>query len=138
MIQFANQVAEAVEKEIPGACITTAAYEWSRKPPKNLQPRDNVFITLCSIECDFGHPLATAKTKVNKDFREDIDGWGKIAKKILIWDYATDFHQYLAPWPNLDVVVPNIKFFADHNMRGVFEQGSHTGRRRASRRSRCG
>ena len=82
VIQFANQVAEAVEKEIPGACITTAAYEWSRKPPKTLRPRDNVFITLCSIECDFGHPLATAKTKVNEDFRADIEAWGKQGETI--------------------------------------------------------
>ncbi len=128
VIQFANQVAEAVEKEIPGACITTAAYEWSRKPPKSLKPRDNVFITLCSIECDFAHPLATATTKTNAEFRRDIEGWAKIAKRIYIWDYTTDYSHYFLPWPNLDVLVPNTKFFTDHKMHGVFEQGSHTTR----------
>ncbi|MBN2583908.1 MAG: DUF4838 domain-containing protein, partial [Planctomycetes bacterium] len=33
VITFANKVAETLEKEIPGACVCTPAYEWSRKPP---------------------------------------------------------------------------------------------------------
>ena len=124
VIDFANKVAEAVEKEIPGACLATAAYDWSRQPPKTLKPRDNVFITLCSIECDFAHPLATAVTEANVKFREDIVAWSKITRKLYIWDYVTNFCQYLMPHPNLDVLTANAKFFADHKAAGVFEEGS--------------
>ena len=100
VIKFANEVAERVEKEVPGAIITTAAYEWSRKPPKTLRPRHNVYITLCSIECDFGHPLATARTKVNTDFRTDIQAWSKLTGKLLIWDYVTNYWRFIMPHPN--------------------------------------
>ena len=127
VIQFANQVAELVEKEVPGAIITTAAYNWSRVPPKTLRPRHNVYITLCSIECDFGHPLATAQTEVNVKFRENIQIWSKITNKLMIWDYVTNYWGFILPQPNFDVLVPNIKFFADMGAAGVFEQAAHKG-----------
>ena len=128
VIHFANKIAQAVEKEIPGANICTPAYEWSRKPPAHVKPRKNVFITLCSIECDFAHPQATATNEVNAEFRKDIVGWGKIAQRVYIWDYVTNYRHHLMPFPNFDAIVPNVKFFADNGARGVFEQGAHTAR----------
>ncbi|MBN2584785.1 MAG: DUF4838 domain-containing protein, partial [Planctomycetes bacterium] len=106
----------------------TPAYEWSRKPPKNIKPRDNVYITLCSIECDFAHPLATAQNEVNTEFRQDIEGWSKIASRFYVWDYVTNYRHHLMPFPNLESIVPNIKFLADNKARGVFEQGAHKAR----------
>jgi len=127
VIHFANRVAEEVEKRRPGSCITTAAYHWSRKPPKNLRPRKNVFITLCSIECDFAHPLAAASNPENKAFRQDIEGWAKIAEKIYIWHYVGNRDHYLMPNAELDTLAGNMKFFADHKCAGVFNQGTHAG-----------
>ncbi|NLF30580.1 MAG: DUF4838 domain-containing protein [Planctomycetes bacterium] len=126
VIVFANQVAERVEQVIPGARICTAAYEWSRKPPAHVKPRPNVHITLCTIECDFSRPFAEGASEVNEAFRDDIIGWSRIVDKMFIWDYTTNFHHFLAPHPNLDVLTANVKFFADHGAAGVFEQGSHT------------
>jgi len=128
VIAFANRVAEALEKEIPGAKVCTPAYEWSRKPPKTIKPRENVYITLCTIECDFAHPLATATNEVNAAFREDIQNWNKIAQRFYVWDYVTNYRHHLAPFPNLEAVVPNIKFLADNGARGIFEQGAHKAR----------
>ncbi len=126
VIHFANQVAERVGEQIPGARICTAAYEWSRKPPRHVRPRKNVHVTLCSIECDFSRPFAAGAGEVNRAFREDIIGWSKITDKLFIWDYTTNFRHFLAPHPNLDVLTANVKFFADHGAAGVFEQGAHT------------
>ena len=127
VIRFANEVAEQVDKQIPGACICTAAYEWSRHPPKNLKPDPNVYITLCSIECDFSHPLAAASNPENMAFKEDIEGWGKIANKILIWHYVGNRDHYLMPNPEIETLQPNMKFFADNKCAGVFNQGTHVG-----------
>ncbi len=127
VIRFANQVAEEVRKEIPDAKIVTAAYGWSRKPPKTLKPLDNVYITLCSIECDFAHPLAAASNPENKAFKEDIEGWGKIAKKIFIWHYVGNRDHYLMPNAEIETLVPNTKFFVDNRCAGIFNQGMHRG-----------
>jgi hypothetical protein len=125
-IALANKIAEVVEKEFPGKWIMAPAYTWSRKPPKNLRPRANVGITLCSIECDFNRPLTENSTPANQAFAADIAQWGKIAPKLYIWDYTTNFTHYLLPFPNLDALVPNIQYLAQHGAKGILEQGSHS------------
>ena len=127
VIRFANRVADAVERRRPGSCIVTAAYEWSRAPTKTIRPRDNVFISLCSIECDFAHPLAAGDSARNRQFAEDIAGWSKIAPKIFIWHYVGNRVHYMQPNAELETLVPNMKFFADHGCAGVFNQGTHVG-----------
>ncbi|MBR4833787.1 MAG: DUF4838 domain-containing protein [Thermoguttaceae bacterium] len=117
-----NKVAEAVEKEFPNVYVETLAYQYTRKPPKVIRPRDNVVVRLCSIECSFSQPLASEQ---NKTFREDVEGWSKIADKLFVWDYVTNFALYLLPFPNYRVLDPNIDFYVDHNVVGLFEQGDY-------------
>ena len=121
LLQFVNHVAEAVEKEFPDVTVTTLAYQYTRKPPKFTRPRKNVAVRLCSIECDFSHPLATHEN--NKKFRGDIQGWKEVAPRLFVWDYVTNFHNVIMPHPNLNVLAPNIRFFRDNNVVALFEQG---------------
>ena len=125
MIRFVNKVAEAVEKEFPNVTVHTFAYAYSRKPPKFVKPRKNVQVQLCSIECSFVQPLAEGEQ--NKDFREDIKGWGEIHDNVSIWDYVVNFQAYMIPHPNHRVLVPNVRFFIDHKITSVFEQGDGWG-----------
>jgi hypothetical protein len=64
--------------------IDTLAYEYTRQPPRHVQPRPNVIIRLCSIECDSAHPLPAPS---NRKFADDIRGWSKICQRLYIWDY---------------------------------------------------
>jgi hypothetical protein len=122
MLRFINTVAAEVEQEFPQVAISTLAYQYTRKPPKLTKPRQNVIVQLCSIECSFSKPLADER---NKTFRDDIVGWSKICNRLYIWDYTTNFRHYVMPHPNLRVLGPNVKFFADHNVKGIFEQGAY-------------
>ena len=121
LIQFVNAIAEAIEAEFPEVLVETLAYQYTRKPPRFVRPRRNVIIRLCSIESDFSQPLETGEK--NRSFREDIEAWGRIADKLYIWDYITNFHGYLLPHPNYHVLADNLRFFVKHNAVGVFEQG---------------
>ena len=123
MLRFVNAVAEDIEDEFPNVAISTLAYQYTRKPPKITKPRPNVIVRLCSIECSFSKPLVDER---NKKFRDDIVGWSKICNRLYIWDYTTNFRHYIMPHPNLRVLGPNVKFFVDHNVKGVFEQGAYT------------
>ena len=125
VLQLVNRVAESVEKEFPDKIVQTIAYQWTRHPPKLTRPRPNVVVMLCSIECCFSHPLATCDGEANKAFRADMEAWAKIAPRLWVWDYTTDFSQYLLPYPNKRVLGPNIRFFAAHNVKGVFEEGTY-------------
>jgi hypothetical protein len=123
MLRFVNSVAEDIEQEFPNVAISTLAYQYTRKPPKYVRPRDNVIVRLCSIECSFSKPLSDER---NKEFRDDIIGWSKICDRLYVWDYTTNFRHHIMPHPNLRVLGPNMKFFAEHNVKGVFEQGAYT------------
>ncbi|RPJ38321.1 MAG: DUF4838 domain-containing protein, partial [Planctomycetaceae bacterium] len=123
MLRFVNAVAADIEQEFPNVAISTLAYQYTRKPPKITKPRDNVIVQLCSIECSFCKPLADER---NKAFRDDIIGWSPMSKRLYIWDYTTNFRHHIMPHPNLRVLGPNVKFFADHNVKGIFEQGAYT------------
>ena len=125
MIHFVNQVAEIVEQESPDVAIDTLAYQYTRKPPKTVRPRRNVIVRLCSIECCFAHPLAACE--MNRSFARDLEGWGKIADRLYVWDYTTNFAHYLLPHPNLRVLQPNIQFYVANHVRGIFEQGNSAG-----------
>jgi hypothetical protein len=123
MLRFVNAVAADIEQEFPNVALSTLAYQYTRKPPKITRPRDNVIVQLCSIECSFCKPLADER---NKAFGDDIIGWSQISNRLYIWDYTTNFRHHLMPHPNLRVLGPNVKFFADHNVKGIFEQGAYT------------
>jgi len=123
MLRFVNAVAEDIEEEFPHVAVSTLAYQYTRKPPKYVKPRPNVIVRLCSIEASFSVPLDHER---NKPFRDDIVGWSKICNRLYVWDYVTNFRHYIMPHPNLRVLGPNVKFFADHSVKGLFEQGAYT------------
>ena len=125
MLHFVNQVAEAIESEYPDVAIDTLAYQYTRKPPKYVRPRPNVIVRLCSIECCFSHPLETCE--MNASFKADIEGWSKVSNRLYIWDYVTNFSHYIQPFPNFDVLKPNIQFFVNHGVKGIFEEGNYSG-----------
>jgi hypothetical protein len=125
VLQLVNRVAEGVEKEFPDKIVQTLAYQWTRHPPLHTRPRPNVIVMLCSIECCFSHPLATCDCEANKAFRADLQAWAKIAPRLWVWDYTTDFSQYLLPFPNRHVLGPNIQFYVAHNVKGIFEEDTY-------------
>ena len=124
IVWFVNQVADAVREEFPDKYVGTFAYQYSRKPPVGIVPRDNVVIRLCSIECCFAHPL-TAGCPQNEAFMNDMQTWAEIAPHLFIWDYIVDYAQYVAPWPNFQVLAPNIRAFRDNKAIGVFEEAEY-------------
>ena len=143
MIRFVNAVAEAVEERHPGVMIHTFAYLYCRKPPKHVRPRDNVIVRLCSIECCYSHPLDacgcetgpidvqyTAARQFGGDphgesaFMKDLKGWSRICDNLFIWDYTTNYANYLQPFPNIHVLAENLRAFRRFGVKGVLEQGN--------------
>ena len=125
MIWFVNQVAEEIEKEFPSASLSTLAYMYTRSAPTGIRVRKNVIVQLCSIECSFSAPLEHER---NLAFQKDIRAWSKVADRLYVWDYVTNFRHHVLPHPNLRVLGPNVRFLAAHNVKGIFEQGAYTTR----------
>ena len=125
LLTFVNRIADDIKDDYPHVYVDTLAYRYTRQAPKSIKPRDNVIIRLCSIECCFCHPLDDPNCPHNVAFKKDIEEWSAICNNLYIWDYTTDFLCYLSPFPNFAVLQKNVKFFKDHHVIGMFEQGNY-------------
>jgi hypothetical protein len=126
VLWMVNRVADAIKDEFPDKLIDTLAYQWTRKPPRTMRPAKNVVVRLCSIECCFSHSFEACNSPENQAFVQDVEGWSKRCDRLWVWDYVTSFAHYLTPFPNLRVRDDNIRFFAKHNVTGIFEQDVYT------------
>ena len=118
LIQFVNKVAAA----FPDKMITTLAYGFTHRAPRSLKPADNVYIFLSDIDAYRDKPLAEEGSA--GAFRNDLKAWGALTRNLFVWDYITEFTNYLAPFPNFHTLQPNMQFFKDNGVKGVFAQGS--------------
>ncbi|MCR5484053.1 MAG: DUF4838 domain-containing protein [Clostridiales bacterium] len=124
-ISFANTVADAVKAAgYDNVAIDTFAYQYTRKTPTQVVPRENVIVRLCDIECCFCHTLDDAKCKENVSFMQDLRDWAKICKRVYIWDYTTDYFETPCIYPDFGVLQRNIQIFYENNVKGVFEEGN--------------
>ncbi len=117
-IQMANQIAS----KFPDKVISTLAYNFTRSAPENIKPLPNVNIMFCSIECNRSMPLADDERSA--DFVTDMEDWSRLSDNIFAWDYVVQFKNYLTPFPNFTVLQPNLRFFHQHGVKIMFEQGS--------------
>jgi hypothetical protein len=122
MIALVNYIADKIAPGFPNVAVDTLAYQYTRRPPRTERPRANVIVRLCSIECNFREPL---DQPANAAFGDDLRGWAQRAGRLYVWDYVTDFANYIQPHPNWFVLGPNLRFFQSNHVRGVFEEGAY-------------
>lgn len=115
LIRFVN----AIAARFPGKQFTTLAYLHTARPTLHIRPLQNVHIMLSSIDAYRHQPL-----KETTSFRNNLEGWRAKTKNILVWDYITQFTNYLAPFPDIHTLQPNMQYFRDYDVEGVFSQGS--------------
>jgi hypothetical protein len=126
VIWFVNQVADAIATEFPQKFIGTLAYQYTRKPPLHIRPKDNVVVRFCSIECCFAHDFKSCPE--NQGFLRELNDWASRAPHLYIWDYVVNFNHYVMPFPNFNVLQSNIKTFRDNNAIGIMEQAAYQSR----------
>ena len=128
LLTFVNAVADEMAKKHPDVWVGTLSYWYTRKPPKTIKPRPNVQIQLCSIECCLIHAIDDPNCPANVQFHQDLTNWSKLTDKVSIWNYNTNFSNYLLPCPNLRVIEPNVRFFVANHARGIFMQAAGNAR----------
>jgi hypothetical protein len=119
ILSVVNEVADAVKKEFPDVLIETIAYHYSRKPPKNMVPRGNVVIRFCTAN-DFLYPW---NSEQNAKCRDEFLKWSKVAPKLYVWNYTTNFQNLLMPHPNIQNYAEDLRFMQNNNVVAVLEQG---------------
>ena len=127
LLRFVNRIANELADEYPDLTIDTLAYRYTLTAPKVTKPAPNVCIRLSTITCHTTHALTTSGCSACENFCRAIEAWSKICDNLYIWDYTTNYAYYLATMPNFHVLRENMKFFAQNNVKGVYEQGNASG-----------
>jgi len=125
-IFFVNKVAEEVSKEFPHIRLSSAAYMDSKNPPTKIRCHKNVAIFLANDAHAWSKvlvPFTEGDWEFSKGYRKAIVDWTNICDTVFIWDYFCNFQHYLAPMPNLHVLEPSVRFYADHKIKGIQMQG---------------
>ncbi len=117
-LRFVNRIAAA----FPDKKITTLAYQYTAEPPAKTKPLPNVFIMLSTIDAYRSAPLVQEASA--RLFMEQIKGWRKLTGNLMLWDYNTQFTNYLSPFPDLFFLADNIRFYQSLGVKGLFSQGS--------------
>ena len=125
MITFANEIAKRIKADgkYDNVAIDTFAYQYTRKAPTAVVPREDVIVRLCSIECCFGHALDDPDCKNNADFMADLEEWSKICNRLYIWNYSINSDESVNIYANFGVMQRNTQIFYEHNVKGIYQQG---------------
>ncbi|UVI33057.1 DUF4838 domain-containing protein [Paenibacillus spongiae] len=120
LLRFVNAIADAVKEHYPKVIIDTLAYQHTFTPPKITKPRDNVAIRICTYS-----PVISRMHEEQPHIKESLEIWSNICSRIYIWDYTTNFSDYMVTFPNFHTLLPNMRLFVANNAKGIFEQGNY-------------
>ena len=123
LLRFVNAAAAEIEKVRPDVLVQTLIYQYTRKAPKITKARHNVTPCLCNIECRRQVPLNCPTDTPNARFMEDLKEWAGLSDKLYIWDYTTNYRNYLYPMPIEHTLQTNMKLFRDHGVKFMFPEG---------------
>ena len=117
LIWFVNKVARTIKKKYPDVLIRTFAYVNTEKLPTGIKPDDNVLIQLCDLYSKSNHTLPLMHP-FNRERKELVEGWSKIAKNIMIWDYILQNGN--EPVVPVDALATDVRFFRSRNVKWIF------------------
>lgn len=128
IIKFVNRLSEDIKEEYPNTFLHTFAYQYSRKPPVNLKPNENVIVRLTNIECSWSKSIEEGAKENpngrNASFLTDLKGWSEITKRLYIWDYAVNYRNYLLPFPCIRSMYKNLMLYKKLGVKGVLMEGN--------------
>ena len=119
VIRFANEVAGKLGPKYPHVRFRISAYNYTIDPPKtDIRPASNVIMSIANTTQNMGLPITHPS---NARMCELIEKWCKVSTgPMFVWDYTITFIKPTLgfPFPGEYAIPGNIRFYADHGMRG--------------------
>lgn len=119
IVEFVNKIA----KFFPSKTISTLAYTYSRKPPKQVKLAPNLNIMFCTDISGYVSDYATAPD--HQSLRNELGGWKALTDNIFVWDYIVNYKALESIYPNLLKLKPNLQYLIAHGAKGYYAQGDY-------------
>lgn len=125
LLRFVNAVADAIKNEFPRVSVMTLAYLHTTECPKITVPHDNVIIEFAPMKLCYNHSADDIDCEINSKLLADFRNWGRIAKRIYIWDYCANFSFSVPHFPDFHVLRKNVNYYVKHGVYGMFCEGDN-------------
>lgn len=123
-LELVNNVAKEVKKDFPHIMLHTFAYEKTLEFPEGFFLENNVMVQYCSPFCR-SHAITDKSCQENVKFKKDFETWSRHCGYVFIWDYINCFKHELMSLPDIDILLDNIRYYADNNVKGIFNEAEH-------------
>jgi hypothetical protein len=124
LLRLINTAAERLDAKYPGVRIGTFAYMSLEAPPAKTRPRANVAIRVPRLRHCTMH--GADECDKNGTFRRNLERWCEITPGgVYIWDYGVSFKNFLYPFPCLNAMAANLKFYHKIGVKGVMIQSNY-------------
>lgn len=118
LLELVHEMAAEIKKFRPQLLISTLAYSYTIKPPKNIKPLKNVVIRLCRTTSNPGLPLSAPE---HAEFMKNLNIWSKLTENLYLYDYGTTFGPSTGlPYANEFSLAETFKIYADKGAKYVF------------------
>lgn len=100
----------------------TIDYLSVKTPPATpMQKNTGIIISSIDIPRKVNIDMNNPSVKV---FSSKVENWHKICSSVYVWDYISNFDDYLTPFPMLSVCKSNFNFYKKLNVNGIFANGA--------------
>ena len=105
----------------PHHSFFTSSYLTTDAAPSASLP-DNVGVIVGAMDL----PLRANMEELpkSKKFINRVNGWKAVAKRVYVWDYVSNFDDYLSPFPVLKLAQERLQLYKKIGVNGVFFNGS--------------
>ncbi|MBQ7650595.1 MAG: DUF4838 domain-containing protein [Victivallales bacterium] len=124
ILDFANEMGEAIAAEKPDVMLCVLAYQYSEAAPKGIRPAKNVVVCFTDTASNILQPLASSQ---NSYFNGLLGEWSKIAHTLRVWDYCITYQTpsempYNSEW----TYQSDLQLFHKCNVKQVFAEMEET------------
>lgn len=124
VIEFAKKVQAGVRLVYPNVRVSTLAYQETFLPSAVVDS-DGIIIMLCTDTHALSRNNLLFDVTETDQFINALHLWHQKASEIHLWDYTIDFHDFLRPLPNINVINRNIDIYMKNNVSGLMMQGDY-------------
>ena len=126
VMNIVNIACETFEDNFPNLKFATWAYTWGYRPPENVILHKNSVVYFNTLVYCFSHDYRDMNCKYNRVAEDYLTKWSDIAGHVFLWDHSGSGSTQLTPCVDLDSILHNARFFAEHGLDGVFLNAANT------------
>lgn len=127
-LDLCNKISAAVKKAgYKNVYIDMLAYTTTLRPPEGLTVDDHVIIRYAPINRCYAHNCDDTTCQRNKDYSFYLKTWLSLTKnsgQVWIWDYNANWYSTIMPFPNIQAMCHDIKYYKQIGVKGLYLQSN--------------